>query len=77
MPSLGEDLLRNIENFATAVGDVTVAAVNSNYTADTTKTISRNNISKQPKFLYVLNITNFITYDKKCAKQLVVRLEPD
>ena len=46
LPSLGEDLLRNIENFATAVGDVTIAAVNINSSSDTTRTIACKNLSK-------------------------------
>jgi len=41
---VAEDLLRNIENFTAAVGDVLVAAIATNTTNTTSTTIERQNI---------------------------------
>jgi len=51
--SLGEDLLQNIESFATAVGGILKAISSANITNKREITITRDNISK--KYILVLN----------------------
>ena len=41
---VGEDLLQNIENFAVAIGEVLTAAISTNTTNETSRTIERENI---------------------------------
>ena len=42
---VGQDLLQNIENFAVAFGEVLIAAISTNATNDTSRTIERQNFS--------------------------------
>ena len=49
--SLGEDLLQNIESFATAVGGILKAKSSANITNKTEITITRDNISKKCTYI--------------------------